>query len=989
MHEFLNGIADAYLSDPDLRSYTFVFPNMRSKRYFEEYLAGKLGVDTENVSSLCLTFAALVEKGCGMTIAPTERLLFILYRAYRNVRKNDDNVESFDRFRYWGQMLLNDFNDVDRYLADAKELFRNASDYKKIQSFYLTPAQEEIIRTYWGSDPYWKSALSNRDAGRELPFWNHVAMKGEPERKFTQLWAILGEVYTEFRRLLSKTNECYPGMAYRHVAEQLMLGNRLPFNPKLYIFIGFNRLSHSEHAVFNQLNRQNLAHFYWDYNPAIMNHRDANTAARFIKTYVEEFTASKPDVNLGSTPATHNVNIIAVPSDIAQVKIAADYLHGNDTAMVLADGELLVPAVASIPEEYEQINVTMGLPVRFTMLAQLFSLLTSMQLRTRYDSDGTPVYFHDDVVALTSHPALQRAFPVETEALIIRMRSCHLYNLPVNILHGELEALLPLFIPIPKDAKPQQTAGQLTAMLSYMADRGVFEGIDRICLDDLLSTIKRLTGFAAEFGVNADRRTLFEMIEHTLLERTLPLEGESFEAMQVMGVLETRGLSFPNVVMLSMNEEVFPGTENSYSFIPETLRRAYGLPTRDHLETDSAYHFYRILSHADNLTVLYDARCGGTRTGQPSRYLTQLTYGNFPGVRVRRYLAEFPSPATDRNPLIALNYEGNKRTFAPILNKFTSEDEIDKYRLSASDLKGYLNCPLQFFLKKINDINPPELEREETGAADHGNVVHEVAERVYKFFKQRGENIPVTRDDLDALIAGGFDNLLERELVRAINIHFMHYPALIDGKENTSLENIPLDGKNLLYADAIRMSLIAMFNKEQTPFTILGTEVPIEFSWPVAPGLSVNFKMIIDRLDCVAEGNKTIYRIIDYKTGNDATTFPSVESLFEIGNPGQCKAIFQLLVYSAAYLYNNPGLSADCIRPMIFKLKEVKETEFKNLRFGSGRNAVSLDNYGMVRKEFEEALQKMFTDIFNLDEPIRRADNAECCTYCPFKLMCN
>lgn len=985
MHEFLNSIADAYLRDPDLRTYTFVFPNVRSKRYFNEYMAARLGVEPREISSLFLTLTELFEKGCGMKMASTERLLFMLYRAYRTVR-GDRDVEPFDRFRFWGQMILNDFNDVDRYLANPKELFRNARDYKKIQSFYLTPAQEEIIRTYWGSDPYWQSALKNRDESGELPFWNHVTMKGEPERKFTQLWALLGELYDEFHRLLALTGECYPGMACRAVAESVLLGNPLPFNPRLFIFIGFNRLSHSEHALFRQLARQNKAHFYWDYDAPLMNHRGANTAGRFISTYVEEFRACSPAVEFPPKPAVHRVDVIAVPSAVAQTKVAGRYLTGNDTALVLADSELLVPTVASIPDEYARVNVTMGYPMRFSALAQLFSLLTAMQLRARFDSPGVPTFFHDDVIALTSHPAVQAAFPRECSGLLQFMRERHLFNLPLDSLSADFDALRPLFGTVAKDAGPEAVAAYVNSLLDYAVGSGLVNGIDRECADDLRTLVDQITGCALEFGVDADRRTFFEMIEHALLERTLPLEGESFEAMQVMGILETRALGYPNVVMLSMNDDVFPGSESSRSFIPESLRRAYGLPTRDHLEADSAYHFYRILSHARRMTVIYDARCGGLRTGEESRYVTQLRYGAFPGVEVNVFLGAFPAPLSERMSLIPDGCELSKQIFAETLAHFRNPGQLKAYRLSASDLKSYLNCPLQFFMSKINDINPPEIETEETGAADHGNVIHEVAERVYRFFAARGGE--VTRADLDSLVAGGFNNLLERELVRAVNIHFVHYPAMVDGRENAALYDIPLDSKNSIYADALRISLHAMFAREQTPFTIVGTEVPLTFSWPVTDSLSVNFKMIIDRLDKVVEGNSEIYRIIDYKTGGDQTSFPSVESLFEIGNPAQRKAIFQLLVYCEAFLHNHPEVEARCVRPLIFKLKDTEGTDFPPLRMGGRTDGMELDSYGQVRTAFRKELAAMFTDIFDESKPIVRATDPDCCKYCNFMMLC-
>ena len=211
---------------------------------------------------------------------------------------------------------------------------------------------------------------------------------------------------------------------------------------------------------------------------------------------------------------------------------------------------------------------------------------------------------------------------------------------------------------------------------------------------------------------------------------------------------------------------------------------------------------------------------------------------------------------------------------------------------------------------------------------------------------------------------------------------------MVDGKENPMLEKIPLDEKNSLYADALRLSLRTMFAKEQTPFAIVGTEVPVAFSWQVSDSLTVNFKMIIDRLDRIVEGNTDIYRIIDYKTGGDKTDFPSVESLFEIGNPAQRKAVFQLLVYCAAYLREHPELEARQLRPQIFKLKSMQDTEFPLLKLGSQRSGTDLESYAQVCDEFEARLTEMFERIFDIEAPIEKASDPDCCKYCNFRMLC-
>ncbi|MDE7335550.1 MAG: PD-(D/E)XK nuclease family protein [Muribaculaceae bacterium] len=980
MHEFLNSIADAYARDPEVRKYTFVFPNVRSRAYFRQYLARQMQVDPNEIGSMFLTLAELVERGCGRKIAPGERLLFMLYQAYRNVRERlGGTVEPFDRFRFWGQMILRDFNEVDRYLADPEQLFRNISDYKKIQSFYLTPEQEEIIRTFWRTDPYWKSALENRDRAEELPFWNHVAPQGAPQRKFTQLWAILSPLYNEFRTLLDQTGECYPGMAYRIVAETVMSDRRLPFNPKLYVFIGFNRLSHSEHALFSRLQRQGLAHFYWDYDPTLMNHRKANTAGRFISTYAQELRACNPEVVIPARPAVHSVEVIAVPGATAQAQVAASFLNDNETALVLADAEMLVPTVSAIPAKYRQINVTMGYPLRFSALVQLISQLTKMQMRVSFDADGNAIYFHDDVAELVKHPAIQLAWPEAAAALIPYMRQHRLFNLTAADLPEQFDCLQPLLKTVGKKATVAEIADYFNGVIDYVEQNGLVRSIDSVAVETIRESVAALSAYAAEFGIEAERRTLFDMVEHSLLDRTVPLEGESFEAMQVMGMLETRALGYTNIVMLSMTDDNYPGSESGRSFIPENLRRAYGLPTRDHSEADTAYYFYRILSWARTLTIIYDARCGAMRTGQPCRYITQLIYGDFPGVKVSERVAGFPVLPLFKG---RINDGGlSKDLVKDRLAKYLDQSQLERYSLSASSIKTYMNCPKQFFFEKILKLSPPDAIERETSAADHGNVVHLVAERIYNFFRDRNGGL-IERADLDNLIAGGFDGLLERELTRAVNTELIHVPpTLPDGTENPAVHTPITTGEELFYIEGLRRELHSLFRRETTPLRIIATEKHFLMPLKVSENLTLNFNMFIDRIDQIEENGRTITRIIDYKTGDDSTTFGNVEALFQVGNPKLPRAILQLMVYCMAYHQAN-GTDRELLRPMIFKIKDMDSPDYPMLKMGTATKHVELQSYAQVAESFEQLFAATIEEMFDTEVPITMADKEEACRFC-------
>lgn len=989
MHSFLNNIAQVYAADPDLRTYTFVFPNVRSKRYFAKCLESH-GVNAHDADNMCITLTQLTELGSGMRRASSERLTFLLYKAYRRVCATNSIVpQEFDRFRFWGQRILQDFNDVDNYMARADEVFDNTRKFKEIQALYLSDAQKRIIELYWGDDPYWRGIAAGAKA-EEFPLWNHINPRGKAGETYTQLWAILAPIYQSFRELLKEHNECYPGMAAKAVAETLMRGERIkPFNPRLFVFIGFNRLSTAETIIFEQLDELGKAHFYWDYDPALMAHLGANPANRFIGRYVERFTACKDDVEPPVRPALHRVDVVGVPSAVGQAKVMAQLLEREESAVVLPDEEMLLPVVASIPDKFSTINVTMGYPMRFSALSQLFAQLVSLQLRTMENHDGDTLIFRDDVRAIITNPLVQAAFNENCRRADDYMRRESLFNLPAT--HLSAPAFGPLAIlmrPLGPDPSVDEMAAYVADVLALAADSGLVKGIDAKCCEVIAKMTEQIVTLAEECGVELKKQTFFNLIERTLFQRTMPLEGEKFDALQVMGVLETRAMGFPSVVMLSMTDSIFPGRDSSPSFIPETLRHAYGLPTRDHRDVDSAYHFYHILSAAEHLTLIYDARTGGLASGEMSRYIHQLRHLGFPNVEVNVHLAAFESGlATKPSTLLAPDVELPKtdRIMEKLL-RYCDPDKLTSHSLSASALKEYIHCPAEFYFNRVERVCPYDEDSESLNPAEYGSVIHEVADRVYRHFKEHHGGI-ITAEMLTELLDGGHDDLLNRELTRAINLCRNHFPAEIDGKENPALYTAEIVGEAAVYRPVFLTALRRLFSidRRSTPFEIVGTEIEETFSWPVSDSMQVNFTMKIDRIDRITEPDgRQILRVVDYKTGSDATKCKSVDQLFEFCSARHPQAIFQLFTYCSAYVHRH-GVDPAMLRPQIFTLKDPELTEYPLITCGD----MEVTDFSALYPDFSQKLGDLFAGLFDASEPFVRSSDENTCKFCKVYSFCH
>lgn len=968
MKPFLQQVAEVYAREecPALPDYCFVFPNKRSAAFFTHYLqqeinavGGGIMPQITNITDFAASFSTLNE-------ANRYDQLFTLYDEYRRLPEVDVD---FDRFAFWGEMLVSDFNDVDRYLVDADALFVNIKRLREISANYLTPEQLDVIRRYWGED---------RTADSIDRFWNHLDKKGNSSGhdKFVKLWAVLQPLYHAYRKRLTENGLATSGMLYRNACNMLSPGSDFQLQYSRYIFVGFNVLSTSEIRIFSRLHAMGMADFYWDMNsPAF--EIDDSRAARFMKRNIREFPSlhTLPEEQIRTMPS---IRIIGVPSNIGQVKAAgeqlqqwvsegavADVENAIDTAIVLPDESLFIPMIHSVPESIGTINVTMGFPMRLSPMSSLIRNIISLQLRSRMRG-GERIYFYEDVKTLLSATAIRSIDPDGCRTLESEIRRKRLFTIPATLIHNTIPSLAPIFS-AQTDGSNQEEVHEYISRLCDFLEQSVaaddkmqlhFVESYRMAADELFDAARR-------FGITMNDSSFFRLVERAINSDTVRFIGEPLHGLQIMGVLETRALDFKNIIMLSMNERVFPQRHYSRSFIPDALRYGFGMATIDFQESIFAYYFYRLISRAENVTLIYDARTvGGSKSSEMSRYLSQLLYF-FGEKNLKHELKIYNAQRFTPEPISVAKDD----RILKLLDKFR---EGGPQNLSASAINTYIGCPLNFYLQYVEGYRADDEITDYMDASTYGTIVHNVAQKLYQSFQPTPDRpVEITSDMLGQYLKTG-DTALERMITREINSVFNK----LDGENALQ----PLLGETLVIGKVIHAALKAMLkvDMELCPFTFVSAEKEEHQPLKINDDLTINLRMFIDRIDRV---NGQL-RFIDYKTGGDKMSASSVDSFFNTNLSDRPKAIMQLMMYCHAY--NTFHGTDESIQPLIYKILDITAKGVEPLRI----NRSPISDYHEFKEEFVEALYRKIAEIFDPETQFTQTAAEHNCRFCQFKSLC-
>ena len=957
MKPFLYQVASLFYGryGREISRLAFVFPNRRAGLFFQKYLSEIAGMPL--FSPTILTINDLFLQLSGMQQADRMKMLFRLYELYKTRSGSD---ESFDDFLYWGEMLLNDFDDVDKYRVDARMLFANVTDLREMeQDFsYLTPEQVAAIRTFWSSfSPEGKS---------------------ENQKQFLALWQILYDLYVDLRRVLADENCGYEGMIFREVVERLERneGGDLPYEK--VVFVGLNALSVTEECLLSQLHRRGIADFYWDYASPLVRDRD-NKASYFVERNLERFPSAWP-LPQEEEERERQIEVVGIPSGIGQDKqvyrildawcdeYEMDAEGALRTAVILPDEQLLIPVLNAIPERIRRINVTMGYPLSATPIASLVEYVLALQKNLRY-VDAQPAFYFRDVLPILNHRYVMSTAAGQIGEVVKDISENNRIYIPSGSL-TQTPLLTVLFTPV-KDVESvsDYLIAVLQALNRVMTDREEVEEeerpvtqteVEREFIYHYFVTVNRMKEMMRETGVEMRLDTYFRLLKRMTDTITIPFHGEPLSGLQIMGVLETRALDFDRLIILSMNEGVFPQRRVANSFIPYNLRRGFGLPTYEHQDSIWAYHFYRLIHRASQVSLLYDTRSNGLQTGEVSRFVYQL-----------RYHYEVPM----RDKLVVYNVSSSQVPVLQMEKTATVMELLNAFRkggaraLSASALNTYLDCPLQFYFAVVEGIEEEDEVSETVESNVFGSILHKVMENVYRPFcgqQITAELLKAVREDvltMTGAVARAFAEVFfKTDVVR------------------------PLTGQNFLIGEMIRKYATKILERDGAlaPFRYLESEKKVRGLFSLSDGSEVQLKGFIDRVD---EVGGTL-RIIDYKSGTGMTVFPSVEALFDKSAADRPKAVMQVFMY--AWMYANELSGRTAIQPGIYYVRTLFAPTFdagiyRRVERGKQERVMDFADY---RDAFEEGLRGCLDEIFSEETPFIQTTNGKACSYCRFRSIC-
>lgn len=945
MIPFLKEVAQDLIAKfgDDLQHCAIVFNNNRPATYLRKYLAEI--VQKPFFSPAIYTIQEFFAHSVKERVADFYLQFFTLLKVYNQLLAEEGlPAMKSSQFFPLAKIMLSDFAQIDNDLVDAEQLYREMEDIAQInlEFDYLSKEQYEFLAQFWQS-------------------YSQGKHKRQQEL-FIKMWRRMPKLYHRFHQELRFQNYTTNGQVYRHLANTNLadLDFIKSFQKGKIVFVGFNALTRAEAKAFTQLQEANKALFYFDTDDYYVED-DLQEAGLFLRKNLRHLGLKNVFEHQHNSfrSEKHVVNVYKVQGQSAQAKILNHVVaknHDNNqeigtTAVILADESLLIPALQTINDDIE-VNVTMGFALASSTVFGLADLWLTTQLELR-DHDAVS---YQTLEAFVTHPLTGLSTKLKTNIQEALLKD-NVVSIDLPRLHKQGGILTQFFH---KVSDPANLVNELLEIMRYLLLRlSTQKSLKKIDADLFVKTIEELTrlhdtlkGFLAQ----EEFRFVVQLIQKSLQGVSVPLSGDPLRGIQLMGLLESRNLNFDTVVFLGFNEGIIPKTSIGNSFIPDNIRRAYGLPVLENLDAISSYMVYRLLQRAKNINFVYNGLTDENNSGEVSRILRQLEYES--SFEFNYKTLELPVATELKEEFIV---DKTHPDVQKALQRYLSGEKV----LSPSALTMYISNPIDFFFRYIAEIKEPE----EVTAVIEANQIGSILHKVMEYFYQTEINREVTSEIIK----------LKRKAIK--NLISKAFNFVMTNKEESTLEYSGMQKVILSIVEAY-VDIILNRDEADAPFTILSLEEKISTELEFELNGKKEQVKLFGFIDRVDERNGTV-RIIDYKTGSDKLTFPDIDKLFNTDGKNINKALIQTLIYTYAY-ERQSGKTG--VEPNLFVVKTMSDG---NVYFRSRKSTLSEAYLAEIKPLFLTELQAKVAELFDLNIPFRASQQPDNYTYSIYKTLFN
>lgn len=969
MKTFLSLVANDLLKrfGNNMHNVTVVFPGKRASLFLNQELA--LASDTPVWAPRYITMSDLFYSLSPYVKADPIDSIASLYQIFSKTILTEEIQEeySLDKFWGWGEIILSDFDDIDKHLADAEAIFSNVYEQMQLENLdYLTNEQKDTLQH----------------------FFKNFSAEGNSliKERFLNVWSKMYQMYTDLRKEQMQAGTVYEGAIFRSVIERLKKDDTLLTSfladRQTIVFAGFNVLNDVEHALMSAIQKQGKALFYWDYDSYYVENPE-HEAGEFMRQNLKDFPCALGKENYDNLRHLQDVTFISCNTDNAAARYAHQWLtllkdknllpikgEARRGSVILCNENLLQPVLHSLPQQVEKVNITMGFPLTDAPIYSFVMALLSLQ------TDGfdlTQQRFRHPFVQVVQHHVYA---PLLEEEQWLRYQATDNMQLLAYLI---------------------EMVEKVGVHFSEIQEPNVYE---QLYIEAIFQTHRILTKFLQltcrdKNPLVVQHITLRRLLRTLLCSTSIPFHGEPAHGLQVMGVLETRCLDFSHMLMLSVEEGMLPKNTQGNTMIPADIREAFGLTTPRHRIAVFSYYFYRLIQRTKHLTCVYNENCVGNNKHEMSRFLRQMLAET--EIPIRTLWLRSDTSIQDAQ---TLSVPKTPKILQRMLERYDiNTSGKNAIPLSPSVINTYMTCPLKFFLAHVSGLRADVDPQDGLNAPLIGDIFHDTAELIYKRIIQRTGSHIIQRNTLSELLSD-MEGLVGPILDIVFDTVYFH-PADHWQRTEEAWKMVCRDTRpgNQYTGELIIIRRVLMqyltnllrYDLRHTPFRIITTETDRMFNVQLTMNNSTNSELStlnsqlnittggrIDRLD---EQDGRI-RVVDYKTGYHV---PSIKSMDDVTNTaGKHEGYFlQAFLYSYAVLQNDkPQLPL--VPALFYPGKAYKEDYDPTLTI----DKKVIEDFAPLADEFYKGLTQVVKQIFSPDYSFTQTPEVKDCANCDFKLLC-